>query len=59
MLEALVRFFRDTISGFAYFVYAKKIKNWIDHPVWERIYFSLIWVLLIPLYIVHWIHNKL
>ena len=22
MLEALVRFFRDTISGFAYFVYA-------------------------------------
>ena len=38
---------------------AKKIKNWTDHPVWERIYFSLIWVLLIPLYIVHWIHNKL
>jgi len=43
----------------AYFVYAKKIKNWTNHPVWERIYFSLIWVLLIPLYIIHWIHNKL
>lgn len=25
----------------------------------EKIYFSIIWPLLVPLYIVHWIHNNM
>ena len=43
----------------AYLVYDKFTKNWDSHPVWERIYFALIWLLMLPLYAIHWIHNKL
>ena len=43
----------------AYFTYAKITKNWTSHPTWERIYFAVIWILLIPLYGIHLLHNKL
>ena len=39
----------------AYFAFMKKWEN----PTWEKIYFSIIWPLLIPLYIIHFIHNRL
>ena len=41
----------------AWGVYAFKIKNWENHSKFERIYFSAIWFLLLPLYIIHKIHN--
>ena len=43
----------------AFLVYQKFTKNWTSHPTWERIYFAVIWILLIPLYCIHWLHNKL
>lgn len=39
-----------------YFCFAK---NWDKQSKAAKIYFSIIWPLLIPLYIVHLIHNKL
>jgi hypothetical protein len=42
----------------AYFAYVKITKNWNSHPTWERIYFAVIWVLLIPLYGIHLFYNK-
>lgn len=42
----------------AYFAYKYEIKNW-NHPTWEKIYFSFIWILALPLFVVHLIHNKL
>ena len=42
----------------AYFAYAKIIKNWDGHSQFEKIYFSLIWILILPLYGIHWIHNQ-
>ena len=33
------------------------IKKWDSHKLWGKIYLSIIWPLLIPLYIIHWIHN--
>ena len=39
-------------------VYRFKISKW-EKPIWEKIYFSVLWVLLIPLYIIYFINNKL
>ena len=30
-----------------------------DHPVWEKVMMSIGWPLLIPLYLVYWIHKNL
>jgi len=43
----------------AFFVYNKITKNLSDYKKWEKFYFAVIWILLIPLYSTHWIHNKL
>ena len=32
--------------------------KWENHPAWERIYFAVIWPLILPLYIIHYLHNK-
>lgn len=37
--------------------YFKFIKNF-DNYVFEKVIFSIIWPLLIPLYIIHYFHNK-
>lgn len=43
----------------AYFAYTKITKNWTSHPTWERVYFAIIWILLIPLYGIYlWQHRK-
>ena len=39
-----------------YFCFAK---NWDSQSKAEKIYFSIIWPLLIPLYLFHVIHNAL
>ena len=33
------------------------IKKWDSHSLIGKIYLSVIWPLLIPLYIIHWLHN--
>ncbi len=35
------------------------IKKWDGQSKGEKIYFTIIWPLLIPLFIIHWCHNKL
>lgn len=42
----------------AWFVYNKITSKW-EHSKVENIYFSIIWILLIPLYIIHKIHTLL
>lgn len=37
--------------------YFKFIKNW-DNSTFEKIWFSVLWPCLIPLYIIYWIHNN-
>lgn len=41
----------------AYFAFTKFIKNW-KNQTWEKIIFSLVWPLAIPLYGIWSIHNK-
>jgi len=34
-------------------------KNWDGRSNAEKIYFAIIWPLLLPLYLIHYLHNKL
>lgn len=34
------------------------IKNWTSQTKGEKIYFTAIWPLVLPLYLIHWGHNK-
>ena len=38
--------------------YNKFMKHWENQSKFERKYFAIIWPLVLPLYLVHWIHNK-
>ena len=42
----------------AVFAYTKEIKNWVEHSKAERIYFSLIWIFILPIQLVQWISDK-
>lgn len=42
----------------AFLIYTKEIKHW-NHPTWEKIYFSLFWILLVPLFGIHWLNKNL
>jgi positive regulator of sigma E activity len=44
------------IGGFI--AYNKYINKWEDKSKGEKVYFSVIWPLLLPLYLIHWIHNN-
>ena len=33
------------------------IRNW-DNPKAEKIYFTIVWPLVLPLWIIHYFHNK-
>lgn len=33
------------------------IKNW-NNTNFEKIWFSIVWPILAPLYIIHWLYNK-
>lgn len=33
------------------------ISKW-DNPMFEKVWFSVVWIALIPLYVVYWLHNK-
>ena len=44
------------IGGFI--AYNKYISKWEDKSKDEKVYFSVIWPLLLPLYLIHWIHNN-
>ena len=37
--------------------YRYVISKW-DNTQFEKVWFSCVWVTLIPLYIIHWLHNK-
>jgi hypothetical protein len=37
--------------------YHTVVKKW-DNPKAEKYYFSAVWPLLLPLYLVHYFHNK-
>ena len=39
--------------------YNKVTKKWDSQSKGEQIYFACIWPLLLPLYVIHYIHNKL
>lgn len=39
-----------------FIAYNKVINKW-DNPKGEKIYFSIIWPLMLPLYLVHYVHN--
>lgn len=39
--------------------YFWKIKEWEDKSTAEKIYFSIIWPLVLPLYGIHWLHMNL
>ena len=41
----------------AYFAYNKEIKTW-NNKLWEKIIFSLIWILALPLYAIWWLHKN-
>ena len=50
------------IAAFVYAVvgvltYKNVISKW-DNTKFEKVWFSCVWVALIPLYIVHFLHNK-
>lgn len=38
--------------------YNKFISKW-DNSTFEKIWFSIVWPLLIPLYLIHWVNNKI
>ena len=40
------------VIPFAY----KVTKKW-DMTKFEKVYFAVIWPLLLPLYLIHWLHN--
>jgi hypothetical protein len=42
----------------AFCAYEFVISKWENHSKFEKIYFSVIWILLLPLYGIHWIHNR-
>ena len=35
-----------------------RIFPWTNHPFWEKIALSISWPCIMPLQIIHWIHNK-
>lgn len=41
----------------AYFVYSKVTSKWENNSKAENIYYSIIWIVLIPLYIIHKVHK--
>ena len=41
-----------------YFAYTKYISKW-DKSKFEKIYFSFIWPIVLPLYGIHYVHNNL
>ena len=50
------------IAAFVYavvgvLIYKNVISKW-DNTKFEKVWFSCVWVVLIPLYIVHFLHNK-
>ena len=40
------------VSYFCFFSKWEKAKNW------EQIYYAIIWPLILPLYLIHYFHNK-
>ena len=41
-----------------YVAYDRFIGKWENHSKFERIYFSVLWPLVLPLYLIHYLHNK-
>ncbi len=39
-------------------VYQFKIKDWPGHSTAAKMWYSFCWILLIPLYGIHWLHNR-
>jgi len=42
----------------AFGAYKFIISKWEEHSKFERIYFSLIWLPILPIYIAQWVHDK-
>ena len=42
----------------ACFTYFKFTSKWESHTKLGQIYFSAVWILILPLFIIHWLHNK-
>ena len=42
----------------SFVAYNRYISKW-DNPKGEKIYFSIIWPLVAPLYVIHYLHNKM
>lgn len=43
-------------AGFGSLAYKTVISKW-DNTIFEKVWFSCVWVTLIPLFIIHWLHN--
>lgn len=42
-----------------FIAYNKFMKYWDSQSKFERVYFAIIWPLVLPLYVIHYLHNKM